>query len=594
MKLINLILLFLMKYLSGVGVIFWLTGCAFTLFTPSAIAKTSDNVSQRESSEAYDVIKNDVSDKKIREKVINDALRIRNAKKGSRRKKAESELLDSVKLTSDFVNIETIRFPKQSEKKLVVLESKADCFKLSSDDCKKRETEKKEHQKNVFRRAVDYAHSGLYDEPPDDPRKYPNFSSIVGFDTFDDDTISNEENQLVSFTPSSLLTKLSKYAAPKSIISLSFNLATETLDYIAEYKSLTTASFGDLIGAGSLTRNLKNTSVADLTSNTDYADINNSTWQPIKATKEDADKIKNLKSHKQYILVNSLENSEKDIVSTLNDKVVDAYRRLENFFFVSVVECNMEENSNKCSRKSHVLKGTKEPIDFFSLVSTGDFISNKNVAAKTSFETPVLAVVINNLLALSPDLTVEQVRKILKETASNYENSNNPVAELGYIVNPGKAYEFAVGSLLANSQKEYYSRCKKGAVTYTINRKFDPIEIEWQVDCHSTESPNGNSFDYQSPNYLSSFFNKRTIVMTKSKEGKSRYSGGKDTHSKPKRIALSDIVIHYRENEINVDFTKKIDEQQVDYRSSYIVFDKTDKTNKVRPHLWSETTITAK
>jgi hypothetical protein len=285
---------------------------------------------------------------------------------------------------------------------------------------------------------------------------------------------------------------------------------------------------------------------------------------------EDTPKDKALKTiHKKdnqdkFILLSALQNVNKEKRIANPQTLGKAAKDMPNVFFVSAVKYDGQNYKN--------LQENLNTLDFFSVVANYEYIASSTEEQMvtqnvyTSYATPILAVVINNIFALSPDLTIPQVKDILKLTALQHSIGT------GYIVNPRKAYEFAVGSLLANAQRQYYAGCLDAKVTANISKS----PIKWTIACKKTKiqpkdisSLSGKSsdsdktvdFPYRKENNSSwvNFF-KGSVVNTKA-VGKINHNYTGHSPIAPDNIKLEIVDINYADNRIDVNFKKGINSE---------------------------------
>ena len=203
-------------------------------------------------------------------------------------------------------------------------------------------------------------------------------------------------------------------------------------------------------------------------------------------------------------------------------------------------------------------------VDFFTILSNysypvkvkinenGEIINYSHTFFKnpqTSYATPLLALIIKNIRTLSPSLSFDDIKSILKITA---HNADGDVKNEGYIVNPKIAYEYTIGSLLANAQKKYYKNCNQGHVFGKIKEK----RISWKIICKNNDNieDEWKPFDYVE-NSLKDFFNGSHVITEQNKKLVVNKNYNNTAH--PNNITLENIDINFDGNMVRVEFIKK-------------------------------------
>jgi hypothetical protein len=360
--------------------------------------------------------------------------------------------------------------------------------------------------------------------------------------SFDEDMKKINGEFIVHDIP--MLEKIDEFAKNRNIISMSFFFVEQMFkDLVGVDLEKTEATRDKLVNAGH--------------------NIQLESTEETRKKKELAAKLENKKG--DFILLTALQNidpnkSEDEDGSYSNrawvTEMKNALGKYSNLFFVSAVE--YDANTEKYTNPRYNLS----ELEFFSVVGNYEYVADseagsfKNDEVQTSYETPVLAVILNNIQALSPDLTNEQIKELLKKTASNVTADDRK--QIGYVVNPKKAYEFTVGSLLANSQRKYYKNCQNATVTPNIDLNAN---ISWKVDCSQpyVKKKDVVDFNYANVDFLSGFFDNAII----NSEGKGRIKTNYRKHSSvtPDVIEIKDVVVDYQGNKIKVDYNKRSDSQ---------------------------------
>jgi len=286
--------------------------------------------------------------------------------------------------------------------------------------------------------------------------------------------------------------------------------------------------------------------------------------------------ISNLAQCQESIHNNLLKNKDKYILLTALDNEIDGYdeegRRSElrkfhkafenNLILVSASKFDVTAKSeeNMFTRRENLVKPSEKSIEFFTIL--GDYnIAPTNLndestlssivqwkgtsepVGYTSFATPVLARIIFNMLSLSPNMSSAQVKDILRKSALNYSDYKEDKA-VGYIVNPEKAYEFTLGSLMANAQAHSYKKCENAIIE--LNNVDNGIEFV--VDCETNSPTNFENHKYN--NDLTDFYKNADVYKSRYRSEGNIFTFKRDTpierdSSNPRKITIRNLKIDY-------------------------------------------------
>jgi hypothetical protein len=262
---------------------------------------------------------------------------------------------------------------------------------------------------------------------------------------------------------------------------------------------------------------------------------------------------------------NSLENKDFIWLMALNNdidkrKKIDAqflkraHELVSNLWFVSVSGKNPETQQLNVTPSIDtnfftILSDYSYPVipdtDEEGVITKYTYAYDEN--PKTSFATPLFATIIKTIRTLSPSLSFDDIKTILQKTADNKPNEQK---EQGYAVNFKKAYEFTIGSLLANAQKEYYENCGQGHVFFKENSN----SFSWKIKCNNNKDKDWNRFDY-AKNSLNDFFNTARVTSVSDNKINTTYKHNRKAN--PNEIIIDIVDIDFKKDSVRVEFTKK-------------------------------------
>ncbi|OQW92157.1 MAG: hypothetical protein BWK78_02530 [Thiotrichaceae bacterium IS1] len=253
-------------------------------------------------------------------------------------------------------------------------------------------------------------------------------------------------------------------------------------------------------------------------------------------------------------------------------------KTLKNLILVSTVTLQYDFSTGRFSDYSEEFskrEGLKKAgIEFFSIL--GDYtvspIKNKQLDLSymerpaNSFATPLLSAIIFNLMSINPMLSSSQVKDILKKSALNNPDAQKIMSSqiladptlVGYIVNPDEAYKFAIGSLVANAQRERYD-CKSSRISLLRDKE----EWKWIVQCNNEKANQSTQAeDYNHGVDMSGFYANAKIYSSRlHTEGVSQVSEKKGLNTvipnNPEKVIISGLKMEYRKKDIMVEFAKE-------------------------------------